>query len=233
MNTYYATLTPEALAALYHEQSEEDLQIIGELYERYKKAVYKWCLGYLYKQWGKKAYDYEGLEDIVSDIFIKLVAALKKHRIQKNFTAWFKRFSLNFLINTIKKESRVSIQSIIEEKDANQFMENVDLDCLLDYKAYNFELKELNLHQTLQSFEIDETILINTTLSLLIEPQEICMRLFFLESKRYKEIAETTKYSLKEVKSHLQNGKRNLRKILTKVLEQHLTDKKKGGFWDS
>jgi len=227
MNTKYTSLTAEDLAAIYYGQDGEDTEVIEELYERYKKAVYKWCLEYLYKQRGRKAYDYEGLEDIVSDIFIKLMTALKKHTIQKNFTAWFKRFSLNFLINRLKKESRKPTQSLLEEKDTDKFMENVDLDCLLDYEAYNFELGDISLHQSLQYLEVDETALINTVLAKLSEPQEICMRLFFLESKRYKEMAETTEFSLKEIKSYLQNGKRNLKKILTKELHQRLENKKK------
>jgi len=43
------------------------------------------------------------------------------------------------------------------------------------------------------------------------EKQKRSVDLFFLNEKCYKEIAELTGYSLKEVKSYIQNGKRNLK----------------------
>ena len=36
----------------------------------------------------------------------------------------------------------------------------------------------------------------------------------YLENKSYREIADITGYSMKEVKSHIQNGKRNLKNYL-------------------
>ena len=44
--------------------------------------------------------------------------------------------------------------------------------------------------------------------------QSICINLMYLDDKSYKEIADITGFSLNEVKSHIQNGKRNLRKLL-------------------
>ncbi|MCS6973133.1 MAG: sigma-70 family RNA polymerase sigma factor [Cyclobacteriaceae bacterium] len=49
------------------------------------------------------------------------------------------------------------------------------------------------------------------------EGQQRCVRLFYLEQKCYAEVAELTGFTLKAVKSHIQNGKRNL-KI---CMEQH------------
>ena len=48
--------------------------------------------------------------------------------------------------------------------------------------------------------------------------QQQCILLFYFDDKSYLEIEQTTGYTLNEVKSHIQNGKRNL-KI---ALEQHL-----------
>jgi len=44
--------------------------------------------------------------------------------------------------------------------------------------------------------------------------QRKCIELFFFKKKSYREITEETGYSLKEVKSFLQNGKRRLRRYL-------------------
>jgi RNA polymerase sigma-70 factor (ECF subfamily) len=41
--------------------------------------------------------------------------------------------------------------------------------------------------------------------------QEECVRLFYLEQKCYKDIADLTGYDLNKVKSAIQNGKRNLK----------------------
>jgi RNA polymerase sigma-70 factor (ECF subfamily) len=40
--------------------------------------------------------------------------------------------------------------------------------------------------------------------------QKTCIRLFYLQEKSYAEVAEQTGYSLSQVKSYIQNGKRNL-----------------------
>jgi RNA polymerase sigma-70 factor (ECF subfamily) len=44
--------------------------------------------------------------------------------------------------------------------------------------------------------------------------QRRCIELLYLQEKSYKEVAEMTGFSLKQVKSYIQNGKRNLRIFL-------------------
>ena len=44
--------------------------------------------------------------------------------------------------------------------------------------------------------------------------QKICISLFYLKKQSYKEIEKTTGYTFQQVKSNIQNGKRNLRLIL-------------------
>ena len=48
-------------------------------------------------------------------------------------------------------------------------------------------------------------------ISKLVEGQQECVRLFFLDEKCYKEIAVITGFDLNQVKSFIQNGKRNLK----------------------
>ena len=48
----------------------------------------------------------------------------------------------------------------------------------------------------------------------LSEEQRTCVELFYLQQKCYTEVATITKYSLNEVKSYIQNGKRNLKNYL-------------------
>jgi RNA polymerase sigma factor (sigma-70 family) len=72
--------------------------------------------------------------------------------------------------------------------------------------------------------EINETILIatdveenKTAIQQLNKEQRECVTLFYLEKKTYQEITEITGYNLLQVKSFIQNGKRNL-----KIMLQHL-----------
>ncbi len=44
--------------------------------------------------------------------------------------------------------------------------------------------------------------------------QRQCVTLFYLEKKSYSEIAETTGYSMMQVKSYIQNGKRKLKLMM-------------------
>ncbi|RYG02265.1 MAG: sigma-70 family RNA polymerase sigma factor, partial [Chitinophagaceae bacterium] len=50
--------------------------------------------------------------------------------------------------------------------------------------------------------------------------QQLCVTLFYLEKKSYQQIADQTGYNMMQVKSHIQNGKRNLKTILEKKLNK-------------
>ena len=52
------------------------------------------------------------------------------------------------------------------------------------------------------------------------ETQRVSIHLFFTEEKCYKEIVAITGYTLNEVKSFIQNGKRNLKICLEKARKQ-------------
>jgi RNA polymerase sigma-70 factor (ECF subfamily) len=58
-----------------------------------------------------------------------------------------------------------------------------------------------------------------STLQELNESQRRCLELFYLEKKCYKEITDLTGFSLNEVKSYIQNGKRNLKILMQKKAE--------------
>jgi len=47
------------------------------------------------------------------------------------------------------------------------------------------------------------------------EEQKMCVELFYMQNKSYEEVAELTGYSMMQVKSYIQNGKRNLKIFLT------------------
>ena len=49
--------------------------------------------------------------------------------------------------------------------------------------------------------------------------QQLCVTLFYLEKKSYQQIVDQTSYNLMQVKSHIQNGKRNLKKLMEELEE--------------
>ncbi len=58
--------------------------------------------------------------------------------------------------------------------------------------------------------------LMEESLKELNKEQQECVNLFYLQKKSYTDIAASTGYSLMQVKSYIQNGKRNLKMILLK-----------------
>jgi RNA polymerase sigma-70 factor (ECF subfamily) len=67
--------------------------------------------------------------------------------------------------------------------------------------------------------EKDNTLIeLQAALQQLSKEQQVCVTLFYLEKKSYTEISGKTGYSMMQVKSHIQNGKRNLKLLLEKKL---------------
>ena len=50
--------------------------------------------------------------------------------------------------------------------------------------------------------------------------QKTCVTLFYLQKKSYKEITDITGFSLLQVKSYIQNGKRNLKILVEKKMNR-------------
>ena len=100
----------------------------------------------------------------------------------------------------IKKDNTVSLNEQVQLKNFQQeFMEFEDAFSLNHINENNREEK---LHELMMELN---------------EDQRICVDLFYLQEKSYKEIADSTSYSMNQVKSYIQNGKRNLKIMLENV----------------
>lgn len=134
-------------------------------------------------------------KDAVVDIFEKVPADLKKYEI-KNFSNWIYTVTKNHCFHLLKKRTH--------HLPAEQ----------LDYRKPAMEESEeefLNLEELLGS-HLEESLLS------LNDAQQNCVRLFYLAEKSYDEIQEITGYNYNQVKSHIQNGKRNLKIYLEKFM---------------
>jgi RNA polymerase sigma-70 factor (ECF subfamily) len=167
-------------------QKTGDNQYVGELFERYTHLVFGVCLKYLKNEALSK--------DAVIQIFEKLLKDLKQHQIE-NFKSWLHRVSKNHCLMYLRKQQSQLKHQEEYKKNTLSDVENVNF-WHLDNEAEKKEKKLQELEAALQKLK---------------KEQKQCIELFYLEEKSYQEITEITGFSLKEVKSHLQNGKRKLK----------------------
>lgn len=181
------TLDEKTLAAKY--KATNDTKYVGELYVRYAHLVLGLCIKYLKNE--HKA------QDAVMGIFEQIMTQLKKHEVEY-FKSWLYTLSKNYCLQILRKEQSQQVKSDAYTDFAEKNMES-DISLHLNDK----EAKE-KWHEKLEK-----------ALPQLKEEQQKCITLFYLEEKSYSEITEITGYTLKEVKSYIQNGKRNLKIKMT------------------
>jgi len=168
--------------------ASDDSYYIGELFQRYTHLIFGVCMKYM----KIKAES----EDAAMEIFEKLLTDLKHHKVE-NFKSWLYSVTKNHCLMKLRKQKQLAEK----EWSLNLF----------DRESVEFH-EVLHLNNTL----IKETQLNNLgkSIAMLSKEQRQCVELFYLQEKCYKEVVEITNYSLKEVKSYIQNGKRNLKKLL-------------------
>ena len=159
-----------------------DSGYVGELYERYGHLVLGLCIKYLKNK--------DEAKDLVIQIFSDLMRDLKKHKIQY-FKSWLYVYSKNACLMELRKRQR-------ELKKELELQENVHL--VMDFSDPE------HLNEKEKQIRIMEI-----ALEQLNGEQKICVELFYLKNKSYQEIMQETGFNNNEVKSHIQNGKRNLK----------------------
>lgn len=166
-------------------QKYDDQLAFETLFKRYSHLVFCVCQKYLQNE--------AESQDAVMEIFIKLLHELKRHQIAA-FKGWIYTFTKNHCLMKIRKvDGRRKHVSDPEEWDAANVHD--EFDTLLQETPY--EIRNLR-----------------AALAQLNAAQKTCVQLFYLEKKTYEEISKMTGYSVRQVKSHIQNGKRNLKNIL-------------------
>jgi RNA polymerase sigma-70 factor (ECF subfamily) len=161
-----------------------DLEVLGELYSGYMHLVYGVCLKFLKNR--------EDSMDAVMQIFEKLIIEIPKHKIE-NFRSWLHVVTKNYCLMHLRYEK--SQKEKIKEwiNDSSIFMEN------------SIELHPLDKDDT----EMDKAL--EDCMKRLKDEQKACIQQFYFENRCYNEIAINMGLDVKKVKSHLQNGKRNLK----------------------
>ena len=137
----------------------------------------------------------EEAKDAVQQVFLKVLMELPKTRVQY-FKSWLYMIVKNHCLMRLRDKG---VQVSIEER-------NIDLEEAPSEKQVILE-KELLLNKMTEAVEE------------LVPEQKTCITLFYLQKLSYQEIVSKTGYSLLQVKSYIQNGKRNLKITLQKKLE--------------
>ena len=161
-----------------------DLNVLGELYTGYMHLVYGVCLKYLkYREESK---------DAVMQIFEKLITEIPRHEID-NFRSWLHVVTKNYCLMQLRSQKSENEKRETWLNDPTVFMEN-----------------DPSLHPLDDNEQIPEKAL-EDCIERLKDEQKKCIRLFYFENRCYTEIAEKLDLDENKVKSHLQNGKRNLK----------------------
>jgi RNA polymerase sigma factor (sigma-70 family) len=139
----------------------------------------------------------EEARDAVQQIFLKAITELHKYEVSY-FSSWLYMIAKNHCLMLLRNQRRgVSVDQVAEP-----VYEEADPDPLQKESLLK-ELEEAMQH--------------------LNSEQKTCIRLFYLEKKSYQAVAAETGFSLLQVKSYIQNGKRNLRLLLEKKID-HFED---------
>jgi len=167
-------------------KSGGDLEVLGELYSRYLHLVYGVCLKYLKER--------EEAKDAVMQIFEKMVIEVPRYNIE-NFRSWLHVVTKNFCLMQLRSGRSEKERFVEWSNDPEFFMETVT------------DMHPLDEDEDLK--RIDSTL--EDCIERLKEEQRKCIRLFYFENRCYNEISAMLGINENKVKSHLQNGKRNLK----------------------
>lgn len=167
---------------------------MGELFERYTDLAFLVAMKYVKRE--------DDAKDVVMQVFEKMIADLARYDV-RNFKFWLHTVVKNQALAYLEKEQR-NHRTITELKNDNgQAHTNQEerLHALLD-------------GADVQSVRISE---LPQAIAGLRPEQRTCIEMFYLKEASYKDIADKTGFTLMQVKSYIQNGKRNLKNTLSQL----------------
>ena len=170
-----------------------DAEWLGILLPRYTLLLLGVCMKYLKNE--------EEAKDCVQQIFLKVITELKKYKVEY-FKSWLYMVAKNHCLMKIR-DRHGKIPMELTERNMAGAEELPD---------------RQSLAQDEQAIEF-----MNEALAELSPEQRQCVTLFYLEKKSYQEISEETKFTMMQVKSYIQNGKRNLKLMIEKKMKNGRT----------
>jgi RNA polymerase sigma-70 factor (ECF subfamily) len=141
--------------------------------------------------------DEEEARDSVQQIFLKVITELPKYKVDF-FKSWLYMIAKNQCLMRIRERQGKIPVELTEQ------------------------IPEAPTPNKTEILEKEKTLLlVEDGLQELNEEQKVCVTSFYIKKKSYQEIADATGYSLLQVKSYIQNGKRNLKQIVEKKMKRN------------
>lgn len=137
----------------------------------------------------------EEAKDAVQQIFLKAITELGKYKVDY-LKSWLYMVAKNHCLMKLRDKH------IVVSADEQRGLTSEETD---KQSIYEKETALTYLEKALDELNAE---------------QKTCVTLFYLQKKSYQEIADHTGFSLLQVKSHIQNGKRNLKMLVEKKMKQ-------------
>jgi RNA polymerase sigma-70 factor (ECF subfamily) len=167
---------------------DHDNEWLGALLQRYTLLLLGVSMKYLKNE--------EEAKDNVQQIFLKVIQELQKYRVEY-FKSWLYMVAKNHCLMRLR-DKHGKITAELNERLSSRADEETDLGSLTD-NEHTLELMEAALTE-------------------LNPEQQQCVSLFYLQKKSYQQVSDETGFTMLQVKSYIQNGKRNLRLLIEKKL---------------
>lgn len=135
-------------------------------------------------------------KDCVQQIFLKVLTEVGKYRIDF-FKSWLYMVAKNHCLMRLRDKVAKGVKE------------------LSDHHATTTDTDKQELIANEQTYD-----LLEEALNELSEEQRQCVILFYLKKNSYQQISEKTGFGMMQVKSYIQNGKRNLKILLDKKMKE-------------
>ena len=168
-------------------KKDKDTKWLGYLFERYSLLVFGVCMKYL-----KQVND---AKDATQQVYEKAFVEINKYEVTF-FKSWIYSIAKNHCLMQLRGKGH---QSVFMDALPEELGEELSPIELFDSKEDLLEKQIENLGEAIQHLN---------------QEQKTCIELFYLQKLSYRDIEEKTGFNFQQVKSHIQNGKRNLRIFL-------------------
>jgi len=132
--------------------------------------------------------------DAVQQVFLKVINDLPKYKVEY-FKSWLYMVAKNHCLMKLRGNGKKTTE--LNEQIFTKAENNEEIGSAVE--------KEVSLSNMEQA------------LAQLNNEQKLCVTLFYLQKQSYQQIAGSTGFSTMQVKSHIQNGKRNLKILMQRM----------------
>ncbi|MBS1759060.1 MAG: sigma-70 family RNA polymerase sigma factor [Bacteroidetes bacterium] len=171
--------------------SDRNNEWLGILLQRYTLLLLGVCMKYLKNE--------EEAKDSVQQVFLKVIQELHKYKVEY-FKSWLYMIAKNHCLMRIRDKQGKAFTEITERHADTQPIEVTEFSSLIQNEKV-YDLMQIALNE-------------------LSKEQQQCVTLFYLQKKSYQQISDDTGFTLLQVKSHIQNGKRNLKIMIERKLSE-------------